>query len=238
MRESCQALRSKADRQRKHNKFLNTPGGGRVPYDQDAPDLTLDLANIEGRLTEKEKEHAACPFYRSMSAPKVARAAHEFARPRVGLAGGHDGTHAIEDLRAFCGNPLQAFTSETKVKVKAEGRARQRGGYDNGHGKRTAGGCGSGGHGSGGGGGGCGGGCGRNGDESLRATNSGVAVSDGGGGVGANAAASPGYIDLSYDTSDDDGVGAGAAESVVAAAGSAGRGTGVDVTSPGDSTAA
>ncbi|CAN0173516.1 unnamed protein product, partial [Ectocarpus sp. 13 AM-2016] len=72
MRESCQALRSKADRQRKHNKFLNLPGGGRIPYDQDAPDLTLDLANIEGRLTEKEKEHAACPFYRSMSAPKVA----------------------------------------------------------------------------------------------------------------------------------------------------------------------
>ncbi|CAN0263520.1 unnamed protein product, partial [Ectocarpus sp. 4 AP-2014] len=165
MRESCQALRSKADRQRKHNKFLYLPGGGRVPYNQDAPDLTLDLANIEGRLTEKEKEHAACPFYRSMSAPKVARAAHEFGRPRVGLTGAHDGTHAIEDLRAFCGNPLQALSSETKVEVKAEGRARQRGGCGSGHGKRAAGGCGSGGR---GGGGGCGGGCGSIGGESWR----------------------------------------------------------------------
>lgn len=43
------AMLLQADRQRKHNKFLNLPGGGRVPYDQDAPDLTLDLANIEGR---------------------------------------------------------------------------------------------------------------------------------------------------------------------------------------------
>lgn len=48
---SCVAavLLPQADRQRKYHKFLNLPGGGRVPYDQDAPDLTLDLANIEGR---------------------------------------------------------------------------------------------------------------------------------------------------------------------------------------------
>lgn len=43
-------------------------------------------------LTDGEKKNAACPYYRSMSAFSIAKLAHDFARPKVGLAGGGDGT--------------------------------------------------------------------------------------------------------------------------------------------------
>lgn len=41
--------RAKADYQRKHDKFQKIPGGESVEYNPEAPDLRLDLANIEGR---------------------------------------------------------------------------------------------------------------------------------------------------------------------------------------------
>eukprot|EP00904_Undaria_pinnatifida_P004784 jgi/Undpi1/1435/HiC_scaffold_11.g04826.m1 len=89
--ESCQNLQGKVETQRKARKGLRLPGGGKVPYDKDAPDLTMDLAGIAGSLTEEEMYHVGCPYYRSMSVPEYAELVHEVTRPTVGLADGGDG---------------------------------------------------------------------------------------------------------------------------------------------------
>ncbi|CAM9975895.1 unnamed protein product, partial [Scytosiphon promiscuus] len=207
MREACQALRSTADHQNKNNTHLKLPGGRKVPYDRNAPDLTLDLANIDGSLADKDKGSAACPFYRCMSAPRVHELAHDFARPKVGLPGGDDGSHAIEDLRAFCADP-QGFSANMKRKAKRELREP----------------CGDGGAGVGCGSGGCasdncggGGGGGGSADDAAKANGGGrlssVSTSRASGAAGAAAVA---HVDLSYDSSDGD---AGVGEGTTTAAG-------------------
>ena len=40
---------AQVEKQRKREEELRLPGGGRVPYNEDAPDLRMDLAGIAGR---------------------------------------------------------------------------------------------------------------------------------------------------------------------------------------------
>ncbi|CAM9920713.1 unnamed protein product, partial [Laminaria digitata] len=117
MLESCQALRSKVEHQRKRRGELHLPGGGRVPYNNDAPDLRMDLAGIAGSLSDDEMRHVGCPYYRSMSAPEYAELAHRVTRPTVGLADGGDGIYDIEDLRSFGRDP-RGFAERKKTEQK------------------------------------------------------------------------------------------------------------------------
>eukprot|EP00903_Cladosiphon_okamuranus_P006134 g6037.t1 len=156
-------------------------------------------------LADGGKKDATCPNYRSMSSSRVAKLLHEFARPKVGLAGGSNGNHDIEDLRASGRDP-HGHTDKTRVE-----RERWRGGANGGGGERASG-CGDGGCGSGGcsssssSNGGWSSGCATN--QAAAAAGAGAAgASLGAGGSGAPVPVPAGgeaLVDLTYDTSDDD----------------------------------